>query len=400
MLYHYIASDENGKVVEADLDADSLGQALQFLGGKNLRPVSVERVTAKRGIPFFGGRITVADKVFLTKYLSLMLRVGTDLLSAINILIADFEKPAVRGLLLEVRENLSKGQPFYLAFANHPKWFSTVFVSLVRSAEQSGNLQEAFENLSVSLQREADLRGRVLAALIYPIILLTIAIAVILFLTTFALPKIADAFSQTGINPPAFSRVVFGVGLFIGAHLTPILTAIVALLAGGTYFFWKNPVGRRVRDRILRGVPVVRRVYRELALQRFASTFSALLKAGLPIMQTITITADVVGSEEFRISLLRVANEGLAKGLTMGEAFRRETAFPKAVTNLVAISERAGHLDEVMATIAEFYASSAESSLRSLVAFLEPLLLLTMGLMVGAIALAIIIPIYQLTSQF
>jgi type IV pilus assembly protein PilC len=401
MLYHYIASETDGRLVEADFDADSLGQVLQFLGTKGLRPVSVEPIKGSTSkFTLFRGSITVADKVFLTKYLALMLRVGTDLLSAINILIADFDKPAIRDLLLEIRENLSRGQPFYQAFERHPKSFSPVFINLVKAAEQSGNLQATFEDLSKSLQAEAQLRSKVRAALIYPIILVVVATGVVLFLVMFALPKVADAFSQTGINPPIFSRIVFGVGLYIGAHIVTISIVFVAVAAFSIYFFWKNRVGKRILGQVLQHLPVARKVYREIAIQQFASTFSSLIKAGLPILKTITITAEVVGADEFRVSLLRIANEGLAKGLTIGEAFRRETVFPKVVTNLVAISERAGHLEEVMGTLSEFYAANVESDVQSLVAFLEPMLLLAMGLVVGGIALSVIVPVYQLTSQF
>jgi len=124
------------------------------------------------------------------------------------------------------------------------------------------------------------------------------------------------------------------------------------------------------------------------------------MKAGLPIVQTIDIAADTVGGEDFRISLKRISREGLTKGLTVGEAFKRETVFPRLVTNLMAVSEKAGHLEEVLDTISGFYADRAEGSIKSLVSFLEPILLMTMGLLVGLVALSIIIPIYQLTAQF
>jgi type IV pilus assembly protein PilC len=401
MLYHYLAADKNGKILEGDLDADNLEQVLRFLGGKELRPISVQPVkeTVSRVRSLAGG-IKISDKVFLTKYLSLMLKVGTDLLSAINILIADFDKPAMKSFLLEVRENLTKGQPFYTAFERHPKVFSPVFVNLVKAAEASGNLQQTFEDLSKSLQEEAELRNRVRGALIYPIILLVTSVLVSFFLITFALPKIAKVFAETGIKPPLFSRIVFGVGLFVNENIWWFAALFIIIVGPGTYFFWRTTIGRQIVARVLGKMPIIKNIYRDLAIQRFAATFSALMRAGLPIMQTTQLTAEVVGAEEFRVSLNRIANEGLAKGLTIGEAFRRETVFPKVVTNLVAISERAGHLDEVLKTLADFYASKVDSNVKTLVSFLEPALLLIMGIMVATIALSIIVPIYQLTAKF
>ena len=402
MLYRYLAADKTGKIQEGDYDADNVGVVLQYLAGKELRPINVTAAAQnERSVTrsLFGG-IKTGDKIFLTKYLALMLRVGTDLLSAINILLADFEKPAMRNILYEIRDNLSKGRQFYEAFENHPKEFSSVFVNLVKAAEASGNLQQMFDEMSVSLQREAELQGRVSTALIYPAILLLLSGAVTAFLVTFAIPRIADVFSESGITPPLFSQVVFAIGPFMNAHIVAILILIFVIIVPGIVFLWTNMVGRRLLEQFMSKAPVVSGLYRDIAIQRFASTLSALLKAGLPILNAIRITADVVGAVEFRGALIRVADEGLAKGLTIGEAFRRETVFPRVVVNLVAISEKAGHLSEVLGTLAEFYATSVDSRVRALTAILEPVLLIVMGVVVGMIALAIIVPIYQLTTQF
>lgn len=401
MLYHYIATDKQGRLQEADYDADTLEAVLRYLGTKELRPISVKPLREKR-TGFFGlaGNINLADKVFLTKYLSLMLRVGTDLLQAINILIADFDKPAMKNFLLEVRENISRGRPFYESFAKYPKIFSQVFVSLVKAAETSGNLQETFAELSDSLEKEAELRSKIRSAFIYPIIILTASIGIFIFLVTFALPKIANVFLQGGIQPPFFSRVVFTVGLFVGDNVAAILLTLAAVAGFSAYFFFWNRLGRAIAQRILSRTPVLKTLYQEIAVQRFAATFSSLLKAGLPIIEAVKITADVVSAEAFRVALIRVADEGLAKGLTIGDSFRRETVFPRVVINLIAVSERAGHLEEVLRTLADFYSSNIDASVKTLISFLEPALLLFMGTLVGTIALSIIVPIYQLTSQF
>ncbi len=401
MLYHYVASDKTGRVVEGDTDAADLAHVLQFLSSKDLRPVTVTLLTkGSLGVRRIFGGITVTDKVFLTKYLALMLRVGTDLLSAINILIGDFENPAMRNFLLEVRENLTRGLPFHQAFGKYPNIFPSTFVNLIKAAEASGSLQQTFEDLSVSMGREAELRSRIRSAMVYPVILLVAAFFVLTFLVTFALPKIARVFEESGINPPFFSRIVFGVGLFIGDHIVIIAVLFVALLGGGIYFFTRTAVGKHILDSVLSRTPYIRAVYREVAIQRCVTTLALLFKAGLPIIQAIEVTADAVGAEEYRYALLRVAHEGLAKGLTIGEAFRKEAVFPKVLVNLVAISEKAGHLEEVLQTLGDFYSSSIDANIKSLVAVLEPILIMCMGGIVVLIALSIIVPIYQLTTQF
>jgi type II secretory pathway component PulF len=282
----------------------------------------------------------------------------------------------------------------------HKNIFDATFVSLVRAAETSGNLQETFEGLSVSLESEGDLRGRIRSALIYPVILLCMTLAIVTFLVTFALPKMAKVFSDSGITPPAFSRVVFGIGLFVGNNIFVIFGLLFSVVAASLYLYYKTEIGKRLFDGALTKTPVLSGLYRDLAIQRMAATMSSLMKAGLPIIDTVTVAANTVGLAKFRYGLLRIANEGLAKGLTIGEAFRRETIFPKVVTNLIAISEKAGHLEEVLKTLADFYNSNIDASIKALVAVIEPIMLLIMGLLVGVIALSIIIPIYQITTQF
>ncbi len=403
MLFHYVATDEAGKITEGDYEADVLGDVLRFLSGKQFRPISVkpmERVKVGVIAGILGGDINTSDKVFLTKYLALMLRVGTDLLSAINILIMDFDKPAMRNFLLEVREDLSKGQPFYASFARHPKDFSPTVINLVKAAEESGSLEKTFEDLSISLERDAEIQSKVRSAMIYPIILICVATAILTFLVTYALPKVANVFSQSGINPPWFSQIVFTVGLFIGANIFIILPGTLIVIGVLLWVATKTEPGKKAFSHFLSSLPLVRTVYQELAIQRMASTISSLMRAGLPIVQTISIAAETVGMDSYHDALLRIANDGLSKGLTIGEAFRREAVFPKMVSNLVAISERAGHLDEVLDTLAQFYESNIDANIKALVSLLEPAMLLVMGVLVAIIALSIIVPIYQLTTSF
>ena len=402
MLFHYVAADAAGKMSEGDIEANALNDVLHILSSKQMSPVSVKPVKQVKvgGGKLFGGGINTSDKVFLTKYLALMLRVGTDLLSAINILIDDFDKPSVRSFLVEVRDNLSKGEPFYTAFAQHPRDFSPTFITLVKAAEGSGGLQKTFNDLSITLEKEAEIRSKIRSAMIYPIILLCIAAGILIFLCTFALPKVAGVFQQSGINPPWFSQIVFTVGLFIGGNIFIIVPTILIIIAALFWMVKKTDVGKRVFDRVLFNLPLVRTISHDLAVQRMAATMSSLLRAGLPIVQTITVAADTVGVDEYRAALLHVANDGLTKGLTIGEAFRRETVFPGMVSNLVAISEKAGHLDEVLETLSNFYEANIDANIKVLVSLLEPLMLLLMGVMVGVIALSIIVPIYQLTTSF
>ncbi len=401
MKFNYIASQSDGKVIQGQIEAKDVSGVLQFLSSRGLRPVSIKPVRDSDLISgISGGKITIADQIFISKYLSLMLKLGTGLLQAINILIEDFDKKAVRSFLMEVRDNLESGRPFFSTFAKYPKVFSQVYINLIRAGEASGNLDSVFENLTNSLAKEKMLRDQVRSALIYPILLLSASVLILVFLVMYALPKIANVFDQGGFTPPLFSRIVFTVGLFFAHYgFFFIGLAVVALIAA--FFAYKNSMGfRRVIFSIIHEIPVVRDLMNKSALQRFAATLSELIKAGIPLTDALEITAQTVGNVDLHDALLRISREGLAKGLTVGEAFRREPFFPKTVVNLMAISEKAGHIEEVLGTLSDFYSSEIDNSLKSLVSFLEPVMLMGIGIIVGLIALSIIVPIYQLTTQF
>jgi len=400
MKFHYVASDPTGRIIEDNLEVPNSYEVLNFLAKRGLRPISV-RVSRNFDVnigKFFGQNITIEDKIFLTKYLALMLRAGTDLFKAITILIQDFDKPILKALLIEIRNTLEKGQPFYVTFSKYPKHFNSVFVSLIKAGEVSGNLENVFQSLSVSLQKDQELYGRIKSAFIYPVILLAVSALILLLLVSFALPKVADVFMKAGFKIPLFSKIVFTVGLFLNDNKLIIFPLLFAAAVGFWYFLVKTVPGRQIVSRFINKTPIVNRVIKEMALQRFASTLSSLMKAGLPILDALEITADSVGSEELRQAMLRISREGVAKGLTIGEAFRKEPYFPITVTNLIAVSEKAGHTEEILMTLADFYETEIDARVKNLVAFLEPILLLGIGVIIGTIALAVIVPVYQLVG--
>ncbi|MEK7626868.1 MAG: type II secretion system F family protein [Patescibacteria group bacterium] len=401
MQFHYIASQSDGRIVESQIESKDVSEVLQFLVSRGLKPVSVKPVERNLGDKIiFGGKITITDQIFISKYLSLMLKIGTGLLQAVNILIDDFDKVAVKKFLMEVRANLEAGQPFFTTFMRYPKVFSQVYINLIKAGESSGNLDSVFENLTGALTKEKMMKDQIKSALVYPILLLSTSVFILTFLIMFALPKIADVFLQSGFQPPLFSRVVFSVGLFFGSYGIIFVTIFVIGLIAFILLYKNSLPFKRVVVSLVDEIPLIKDVVKKIALQRFAATLSSLIKAGIALTDALEITAQAVGNTQLKDSLIRISRDGLAKGLSVGEAFRREPFFPKTVVNLVAISERAGHIEEVLGTLSDFYMNEIDSSLKTLVSFLEPVMLLIIGFIIGMIALSIIIPIYQLTTQF
>lgn len=403
MLFHYLAQDPKGRIKEANINQPNLKAALEYLTSQNLRPVSVKPLTfegKKKGIVIFKETLSLTDKVFLTKYLALMLRVGTDLFSAIDILIEDFESGPARRFLLEIRTGLEQGKPFWYSFSQHPEYFSPVVANLIKAGETSGNLEITLSQVSQDLERERDLSSKVKSSLIYPALLLVASFVMVLFLSTFAVPKLGTMFLSTNQKIPVYTRIVLTVGMFLNRYVYLVFPLAFGIPVGLFFYFSKNKNGKINFNKILEKIPVARNLMEKLALERFSSVLSNLIKAGMPIIQAIEVTANAVGNPKYEAALLRISKEHLAKGLSIGDSFKKEKVFPPVVTNLLAIGEKAGHTEEILNTLSVFYESEIDISLKTLVAFIEPAMLVILGVIIGGIALSLIVPVYQLVSQF
>jgi len=205
---------------------------------------------------------------------------------------------------------------------------------------------------------------------------------------------------DSGFDPPMFSKIVFTIGLFFGNIWYLVIGGLIVLVVGFIISYKTSLFVQRVTWNIIADIPVIKDIVRKRSLQRFASTASNLIKAGIPINHVLEITSDAAKQVELKDALKRINEKGLAKGLTLGEAFKREPFFPNVFMNLIAIAEKAGHLENVLLTLSDFYITEVDNSVKRLVSLLEPLLLLVIGFIIGVIALSIIVPIYQLTTQF
>jgi type II secretory pathway component PulF len=401
MFFHYSASNKEGKIIEGDGDFKDTEAVLEFLKNQGLAPIKLKAIkTFKSKLKrSFGSPISLVDKLFLTKYLSLMLKVGTDIFKAIDILLADFEKPAVRALLMEIRKNLEGGKPFYTTFQEYPKIFSPVFTNLIKAGEASGNLENIFQELSVSLEQERELKSRVRSALIYPILLVGLSIAILIMLVTVAIPRIASMFMTGEMKIPFITKIIFNFSFFLQSNGLWIFGLIAGLIVAAFLFFRLTLAGRLIFSRLIYKIPLVSDVLKKIAYQRFGNTFGALMGAGLPILENLEITATTVGNEEMKQALLRIGREKIVRGVTIGEAFHQEEVFPQTIRTLIAIGEKAGHTEEVLRSLADFYQSEIDNSIKSLIAIFEPMMLLFIGVVVGGIALAVILPVYQFVSQ-
>lgn len=381
----------------------SLEDVLTYLSNQNLKPIKV--TVSKKGQKgsllggLLKGKVKLSDQIFLFKYLALMLKVGTDLLRAVDTIMQDYETGPVKDFLLDARSNLEKGNPFYLIFEQNKNIFTYVTTNLIKAGEKSGTLQETLEKISVSLEKDKELKGKVIASLTYPIILIVMMFFLIFFLMVFLFPKMGQSFMMSGMKLPAFTKMLIKVSTFFNSHLTIVMAAVILIPAALFFYFFKTKTGTHQFSVIIRKIPPIRNFLNKMALQRMASVLSSLIKAGMPLVEALKVTSEAVGEEVFRKSLFNIAVY-LTKGLTVGDAFKLETNFPRYLSNLLAIGEKAGHIDEILATLADFYEKEIDNSLKSIVALIEPMMLMIMGVVVGGIAISVILPMYQMIGQF
>ncbi|MCX6737226.1 MAG: type II secretion system F family protein [Candidatus Parcubacteria bacterium] len=402
MLFHYKAVDNQKRIKEGDFEAIDSATVLGYIASQGMIPITIKQVIKRKGFSFNIGKesISLKDKVFLIKYLSLMLQVGTDLFKAIDILITDSVEGPVRRFLLEVRGNLEKGKPFYTSFEAHPEYFSLVVTNLIKAGESSGQLSQVLAKVSIDLEAESELTSKIKSSMTYPIILIIGAIAMTVGMVMFILPKIGTVFTSTTAKIPTYTRVVLGLSGLLNKYALIFIPLFITVPIGSFFYLSKTPKGRKAFGNFLNKIPVARHLQENLALQRFTSVLSSLIKSGMPIIRALEITAQATGYEKFTNALMNISKNIGTKGLSIGDAFKQEGVFGGVLSNLIAVGEKAGHTGDILETLSNFYKSEAESSLKMLVSFIEPALLVFIGLIVGGLALTMIVPMYQLVGQF
>ena len=402
MLFEYKAAKKDGSIIKGRIEAKNEFEVLRFLKNRNLTPISIKAkpLNLKKISlgSLFRKEISLKDKLFLTKYLSLMLRVGTGLLDALEILRRDFKNPTVKDFLFLAKENLKKGHPFYESFAAYPQSFSQTFVALIKAGEISGKLEEVCKILSQTTEREAELKRKLKSALTYPIILIVVSISVIGLLLTFAIPRIASIFEGMDQEPPLFTRIVLTLSSFLNTYGLYILLITIVTLIFLWFFYKKTVTGKKFFGNLITNLPFFKRIIIRLDVQRFTQNFSAMLEAGIPVTQALEVSTQTLSSSKIKFALERVLFK-IKSGKTISDAFLEEKdVFPSVLVSLISIGEKTGHLSQSLSELSDFYAKELDATIKSLMSLVEPVILLMIGGIVALIALGVIVPMYQMVS--
>lgn len=386
--------------------AESREMAIEYLQREKLTPLFLEKIgyVEKKqfsflNLFFLGGRIDVSDRLFLTRHLSAILKSGISLSEALEILSEDTTKPLLKKFLSDAKMNLERGQPLSATLQSYVQYFSPVFIGLVKAGETAGTLEETLEGLGEQLRRDYEMKKKVQSAMIYPAILLSASLLIVVLLLTFIMPRLTKSLLQAKVSLPWITKFLINLSQIFSSN--PILTlSIFILLIISIFLFLKNKFGRKVVIRALEKLPISGNLIKKLALVRFSRTFRNLLKSGLSAFESLDITAKTIGIESYERALLNIKEE-IKKGATISDSFKeKKDFFPQLVISILSIGERTGTLERSLATITDYYDEEADRILKNLVSLIEPALLVVMGLIIAVIALSILLPIYQLVSSF
>lgn len=341
--------------------------------------------------------VSQKEKMLFAKHLSLIIKGGTPISEALEILKTETKSWVFKRVLTDVLKRVLEGESLSGSLGYHPKIFNRFFQSIVKGGEKSGTLEENLIYLSVSLRAEYSLRKKILAALLYPIIIIVIALIVVLIITFFILPKLIQNLRALNVPLPLPTKILLASGSFLQNYWFYLLLAIflyfLIIKILKFFKFFKFFLDKRNLH-----FPIFGRIEKNRNLAEFSRTFSTLLKSGVPILESLDICIGTLRNEVYKKRLIEVCLE-VERGEKVSKGLKRfPDTFPLIFSQMVLVGERTGTLEESFKYLSEFYEEEVDSALKNLSSLLEPFLLVLVGLFVAFVALAIITPIYQITS--
>ena len=402
-LFLFEATDAQGGVHKDKIEAMDRHEALILLAKKQLTPYFLEEEgKIKGGLNLNSGlfeRIKPIDRITLVRNLAVTIKAGLNIIEAVQILIVDTNKKILKNILLDAKSSLERGQPLSATFAKYNKYFSPVFSGLIEAGEASGHLDKALEQLGNQVDKEYKLVRKVRSALAYPAILLVASIIVILILLVFVLPRLSRSFELSGAELPGITRAILAVSNAVRNNIIMDLVIVGSIFALTSYFR-KSPRGRQIFLNFAMKIPVLSELIKKVALVRFTRNLSTLIGSGINIIDALQLSSQTTGNDLYKHRIVASIAE-IKNGIALSDTLKNETKlFPHLLVNMIAVGEKTGTLEYVLKTFSDFYDEEVDASLKDLTTYLEPIMLLFMGVVIGTIALSVLLPIYQLVGKF
>jgi len=405
MKFAYEVLDSENKRQRGVVEAGSLREASKLLLEQGFFIKTIKpRGRAKRGFREVNiGGVRLLERALFTKHLAMMMKSGISLNESLESILEQTPNHAFKRIIKSLLERLRAGQSLASSMKRYPKVFNDLYVNIVRIGEQSGTLEENLEYLAEHLEDQLELRRNIRAASLYPMVILSSAFVLVLVLTYFVLPRITKLFQTLNVELPLTTRILLWVSSVMEQHGALVIFGTIGVLVGLRFLLTRKGI-HPFSHRVVLRLPVVGGIVTHYNLATINRTLAILLRAGITIDQAISITADTTRNYVYRRRLRR-AYEQIQKGKSFSSILQatnnsqRSPLFPLLMTKMISVGERSGRLDESFGYVAEYFEREVDNAMKNLTTTLEPILLLTIGLGVGLIAISIITPIYQITGQ-
>lgn len=401
MIFHYTAISQDGTKVETDINGTTIDSAISLLQKKGLTIVDIKEKTEDSGFSlsnfhFFKSKIHQKDVVIFSRQIATLFEAGVSALKAFRLLAAENENLALQEQLLGVADDIEGGVSLSDALSKRPLLFSTFYVSMVKAGEESGKLNEAFLYLADYMDRDYELRQKIKKALTYPSFVIGTFIVIMIAMFTFVIPKMSAMFIEQGTELPVVTKIVLAISnLFVKYWM---IAFPIMIIGGWLFYRWSHtPNGRARIDETLIKIPVIKTLIQRIFLQRLADNMNTMLSSGVPIVRSIDITAEVVDNTVYKELLARVSQK-VQTGTAFSKSLYEEPLVPNILVQMVHIGEETGELGYILKNLATFYRRELDTSIDSVIGLIEPAMIVGLGLGVGVLVAAVLLPMYSLAS--
>ena len=392
--FTYTARDVKGEMKQATIEAVSRDEVMNQLKKQKLQVIKVDEggaVKKKRS-----GSISMRDIVIFTRQFSTMINAGLPLVQALDILSNQSENPALKDITRQVVYDVESGNTLADALRKHPKAFNELYVNMVSAGEAGGILDTILLRLAVFIEKNDALARKVKGAMIYPGVIFSVAGVAISALLFFVIPTFQKMFEEAGVPLPMPTRVVIGMSKFL-QHYWWMLGIGAFLAFRGFKAFKSTPGGQLTVDKLMLKAPVLGDVVRKSAVSRFTRTLGTLISSGVSILEGLEITAKTSGNRVVHDAIME-SRASIAGGDTISAPLKRSNVFPPMVISMINVGEQTGGLDEMLTKIADFYDDEVDAAVGGLLAMMEPMMIVFLGIVVGGMVVAMYLPIFDMVS--
>ena len=399
MLFNYKALDASGRSVTGSIEALNIEIATTSLQRRGFTLSTIVPSTGgsifKRDLVFWK-RISGKDIVILSRQISTLFEAQVSALRIFRLLTVEASHPLLRQVLLGVADDIQGGSSISKALSKHPEAFSSLYINMVRAGEEAGKLDQTFNFLADYLERTYEVTAKAKNALIYPIFVIITFLGVMVLMFTTVIPSISAILLQSGQAVPVYTRIVIGISAFL-VHYGWFL---LMLLIAGALLLWKfskTVNGRYTLSELKIRIPFIGNLYRKLFLSRIADNLNTQLSAAIPIIKALETTSEVVGNAVFE-NALALAAEEVKGGSSIADAFSKSAVIPGIMIQMMKVGEESGELGSILETMARFYRREVSNAVDTLISLIEPVLIIVLGLGVGFLLAAVLIPIYSIAG--